>query len=294
MSDQEIDVPDLAEVRRIHRVIEPYHAIVYFAPAGPEVYGRLGLDARSGYFASRSAALGVVAPEVVTALFYNFAPRLVTRALQGVWDITTPPDVLAARLEVADLALRSNLGDDVVTSPEMERAATLAREVATEAQHNLEGRPLFAAHAALAWPAEPHLMLWHAVTLLREFRGDSHIAALVTTGLDGLDAVVIHAASNQIPAEFLRVTRGWPDDAWEDAVALHRQTGWIAPDDGPDGAPVLTAEGAEQRDAIETATDRTSTLPWMAIGPDGIAELSGLMHPWTDTLADAMFTRFRS
>lgn len=292
MSD-DVEVPELATVRRIHRTIEPYHSIVYFAAEGPEVYGRLGLDARSGYFASRSAALGAVPPEVVTALFYNFAPSLVSRALHGVWETTTPAEVLRARMEIADRALRAHLGDGIVTSDAMERAATLARDVATEAQHNLEGRPLFAAHAALEWPDEPHLVLWHAVTLLREFRGDSHIAALLTTGLDGLDAVVIHAASNQIPEAFLRATRGWPDDAWADAVALHRATGWIAPEDGPDGVPVLTPQGAEQRDAIETATDRTSTLPWMVIATSGIVELERLMGPWTDTLADAMFAQFR-
>ncbi len=294
MNDDHVEVPEPETVRRIHRTIEPYHAIVYFASEGAEVYGRLGLDARSGYFASRAAPLGAVPAEVVTATFYNFAPRLVHRAMQGVWDHTTPTAVLEARLEVADRALRSHLGDDVIGSEGIRRAAELARAVATEAQHELEGRPLFAAHAALDWPEAPHLVLWHAVTLLREYRGDAHIAALLTTGLDGLGAVVIHAASHQIPEAFLRATRGWPSDAWVDAVALYRRTGWIAVDDGPDGVPVLTPEGAEQREAIETATDRTSTLPWMVIGTDGIEELASLVRPWADALSEAMFERFRS
>lgn len=292
MADHDEDVPDLDEVRRIHRTLEPCHAMVYFAPQATEIYGRLGLDARSAYFASRSAALGEVPHQVVTATFFNFSPDVVERALTGVWDHTSPDAVLAARLEVADTALRATLGDEALASSDMDRAAHLARQVASQAQELVDGRPLFAAHAALEWPSKPHLVLWHAATLLREFRGDAHIAALLVTGLDGLDAVVIHAASRQIPEAFLRATRGWPDGAWTQCVELHRQTGWLAPDDGPDGSPVLSDDGIEQREAIEVATDRVSILPWLAIGSEGIAELRELVRPWARSLSDSMFAQF--
>ena len=33
------------------------------------------------------------------------------------------------------------------------------------------GRPLYAGHADLAWPDAPHLVMWHALSLLREHRG---------------------------------------------------------------------------------------------------------------------------
>ncbi|MBS1849234.1 MAG: hypothetical protein JST73_13240 [Actinobacteria bacterium] len=298
MSDQEhepeVDVPEPRTVRRIHRVIEPLHAIVYFAPQRDEIYARLGLDAAAGYFASRSAALGPVPSGVVAATFYNFSPRLVEHAMRDAWSTTTPAGVLEARRDVADTALRSFLGDDVVASGDMARAATLAREAATEAMSYPEGRALFAAHAALDWPDDSHLVLWHAVTLLREFRGDAHVATLLTAGLDGLDAIAIAAAAHQIPEGFLRATRGWSDAEWARTVELHRSTGWIAKDDGPDGTPVLTDEGAERREQIEAATDRASTLPWLAIGSDGIAELHTLVRPWARTLADAMFSQFTS
>ncbi|HET8930270.1 MAG TPA: hypothetical protein VFN21_06405 [Acidimicrobiales bacterium] len=292
--DRPVDVPDPAVIRHIHRVTEPYHTIVYFASERGEIYRRLGLGGASGYFASRSAALGAVPAQVVTATFFNFAPDLVTAAMDGVWAQTTPEAVLAARLEVVDVALRAQLGDAIVESDEMARAAALARGAAAEATSYVEGRPLFAAHAALDWPTEPHLVLWHAVTLLREFRGDGHVATLVTTGLDGLDAIVINAASRQIPESFLRATRGWDEDAWTRAIELHRQTGWLAPDDDGTGALELTSDGVEQREAIEAATDRASTLPWLAIGTAGITELDGLMSPWAKTLSDGMFAQFKS
>jgi hypothetical protein len=291
--DIPVDVPDPTLVRRVHRVIEPYHTIVYFTPRRTEIYRALGLGGASGYFASRSAPLGPVPAPVVTATFFNFAPDLVATAMDGVWERTTPTAVLAARLGVVDAALRSQLGDAVVESDEMARAAALARTAAEEATNYVEGRPLFAAHAALDWPTEPHLVLWHATTLLREFRGDGHIATLVTTGLDGLDAIVINAASRQIPESFLRATRGWDDDAWTRAIALHRQTGWLEPDDSGTGSLELTPDGVEQREAIEAATDRASTLPWLAVGTAGITELEGLMRPWTRTLADGMFAQFK-
>lgn len=286
-------VPDPELVRRIHRVIEPYHTTVYFAPERTEIYRELGLGSASGYFASRSAALGTVPVEVVTATFFNFAPELVAAAMDGVWERTTPREVTAARLRVVDTALRAQLGDAVVESDDTARAAALARDAASAATHYIEGRPLFAAHAALEWPTEPHLVLWHALTLLREFRGDGHIATLVTTGLDGLDAIVINAASRQIPEGFLRATRGWDDAAWERAIDLHRQTGWLQPADMTDGRLELTPDGVEQREAIEAATDRASTLPWLAIGAGGITELEGLLRPWTATLGDAMFAQFK-
>lgn len=293
--DIPVDIPEPALVRRIHRVIEPYHTVVYFAPERIDVYHRLGIGAAAGYFASRSAPLGRVPVQVVTATFFNFSPELVAAAMDGVWDATTPEDLLTARLEVADASLRARLGDAIVESDEMARAATLARQAAEEATDYVEGRPLFAAHTALDWPTEPHLVLWHATTLLREFRGDGHIATLVTTGLDGLDAIVINAASRQIPEAFLRATRGWDDAAWTRAIDLHRQTGWLVDADPSNPEPerlALTPDGVEQREAIEAATDRASTLPWLAIGTDAIEELETLMTPWTKTLADAMYAQF--
>ncbi len=291
MTDAPVDVPDLSAVRRIHRILEPFHAGVYFAPERTEFYEPLGLNSASGYFASRSAALGEVPAQVVTATFFNFAPELVTRAMDEVWTTTTVGEVLDARLRVAEAALRTHLDADFLASKDLARAADLARQTAVEATRYLEGRPLFAAHAALDWPTEPHLVLWHAATLLREFRGDGHVATLVTSGLDGLEALVIHAASRQIPETFLRITRGWTNEAWAAAIDLHRQTGWLAPGD-PDEPLALSPDGQAQREAIEAATDRASTLPWLAIGDAGIAELTALLEPWTGAMEDGMFGQF--
>ena len=86
---------------------------------------------------------------------------------------------------------------------------------------------------------------------MREFRGDAHVAALLTAGLDGLDAIVIHAATGNVPAAFLKLTRGWSDEQWDEDVELLRATGWLAPDE-VDGNPVLSEEGTMLREEIES------------------------------------------
>src|SRR5207237_1692783 len=114
--------------------------------------------------------------------------------------------ILEARVEAADAALRRALGEAVGTA-EMARAATLARTAAEAATDHVEGRPLFAGHARLDWPDEPHLVLWHAQTLMREYRGGGHVAALTASGLTGIEALVVHGATRQGSARVLQAHR---------------------------------------------------------------------------------------
>ena len=196
--------------RKTWRTVEPLHGMIYFAPEAARSYTHLGLAPEAGYFASRSAAMGAVGADTVIATFYNFNPALVRAAIPEAWRVSSPAAVLGARVEAADAALRRMLGD-AVGLPEMGRAADLARRAAERAALRYEGRPLFAAHAGLPWPDAPHLVLWHAQTLLREFRGDGHITALVGADLDPVEALVMHLASGEVPGTFLRDSRGWPD-----------------------------------------------------------------------------------
>jgi hypothetical protein len=122
------------------------------------------------------------------------------------------------RFEGVDTALRRLLGEGVIASPEVSEAAELARAASDGCTS--EGRPLYAAHADLNWPAEPHLVLWHAITLLREFRGDGHIAALVAAGISGLGALITHTATGKGFLEpAAKATRGWSDDQWNADLA---------------------------------------------------------------------------
>ncbi|MGA6164067.1 SCO6745 family protein [Amycolatopsis magusensis] len=257
---------ELAEAKEIayrcHRVLEPLHAMIYFAPEAEERFTEVGLrPGRMGYFASRSAPMGAVGPGPVAATFFNFNPELVARFIPRAWTLADPREVLAARFAAADAALRRLLGDELAESEVVAEAAELAREAADGCVP--EGRPLYAAHADLDWPDEPLLVLWHAVSLLREFRGDGHIAALVGAGLNGITALVTHTATGKGFLEpAAKKSRGWSDEQWDAAADYLRTEGILAADG------VLTEQGRQLREGIEDTTNFSAASPWSRFGAD--------------------------
>lgn len=214
---------------------ETLHAVVYFAPEVAEAMVRVGLKGFwMGYFGGRAAPMGPVGPELVTATFYNFHPSMPARAIPDAWSFATPAAVLEARTAAVGAALRRLLGDEV-DGPAVAEAAELAARAAGACSP--QGRPLFAAHLGLPWPEEPHLRLWHAATLLREHRGDGHVAALLTAGLGGLEAHVVLVAAGVVDAEQMRRARGWSEDDWASAERGLVDRGLLEPSGG------LTEEG---------------------------------------------------
>ncbi|MGI8709666.1 MAG: SCO6745 family protein [Acidimicrobiales bacterium] len=273
---------DITAAAKLAGRLEPCHAFIYFAPEAGMNYHELGLSGASGYFVSRSAAMGEVTPEVVIATFFNFKPSLVRDAMADAWTTTTPAAVGAARLDAADKALRRMLGEDI-DDPDLATAAELARKAAETADP--VGRPLFAGHAGLEWPEEPHMVFFHAVTLLREHRGDAHIAALVLHGLDAVEALLTHAASGtlRLPIGLLQATRGWSDEEWAAGEQRLRDRGVLTGDGS------FTTEGKALRDRIEEATTASSLQPLEVLGDDGVAQLSELASPFSRTISEATF-----
>lgn len=267
--------------RKTWRTLEPIHGAIYFAAEAREEYVTAGIDDRmTGYFASRAAPMGAVPAEVVIATFFNFDPDLVRRSMDGAWDRVTTADVLAARLRGADRMIRRHAGAFVET-PAIAEAAELARAAAVAACGRPEGRPLFAGHASLPWPDEPHLVLWHSQSLLREFRGDGHIVALTVEGLDGCEALVTHAAAGDVSPDILRSTRQRSGDDWSAAEERLRERGWL------DADLVFTDLGRERRDWIEARTDELAAGPYDAIGVDGCARLRELCRPVSQAMMAA-------
>jgi len=258
---------------RTARLLEPLHALGYFAPEVEAELVALGLRAgRMSYFASRSAPMGRVGAGTVTATFYVFNPSLVAHFVPACWEVATPEAVTAARYSGITAAYQRLLGEDALGSPEVAEAAELARTASGGC--GAAGRPLYAAHADLAWPAEPHLVLFHALTLLREHRGDGHIAALLNAGLSGLEAQVSHVATGRgftVPAA--QATRGWKPEEWDEAVAALSARGLMTPEGG------LTEQGAALRTSVERATERMAAGPWDALGEDDTARLHALAEP---------------
>ncbi|GAA2315190.1 hypothetical protein GCM10010234_70780 [Streptomyces hawaiiensis] len=256
--------------RRCHNVLNSLHATHYFSPDLGRELGAVGVtDPRAVNFAVRAAALGPVGAGAVTAAFYNYKYELVARYVPTVWETATPGQVLAARTRAVDATLRRLLGEEALASAEMAEAARLALRAAEACSHG--ARPLYSAHADLPVPEEPHLAYWHAATLLREHRGDGHLAALMSAGLDGLEAMVTHTATGKgMTPRWVCATRGWSRDEWDAATDRLRGRGLL------NTSGDLTEEGATLRRDIEDETDRLDRAPYEHLGPQGVARLTEL------------------
>ncbi|MGW0948229.1 SCO6745 family protein [Streptomyces sp. NPDC002623] len=256
--------------RRCNHPLNSLHATHYFAPELGRELGALGIThPQAVNFAARAAALGAVGAGAVTATFYNYQHDLVARHVPAVWSIATPADVLAARARAVDATLRRLLGEEVLASAEMAEAARLALRAVEACGRS--ARPLYSAHADLPVPDEPHLAFWHGATLLREHRGDGHLAVLMSAGLDGLEALVTHTATGRgMTPKWVVTTRGWTLDDWNAATARLRDRGLL------DGAGELTERGVALREDIEQETDRLDRAPYEHLGAEGVARLTAL------------------
>ncbi|MGP3637578.1 SCO6745 family protein [Streptomyces sp. 24-1644] len=256
--------------RRCHNALNPLHSTVYFSPDLGKEMGGLGIDdSDAAYFAARSAAMGAVGAGTVSATFYNFNHELVARHLPAVWSVASPQAVLDARLRAADSTLRRLLGEETIASAELAEAAQLALR-ATEGCTR-HARPLYAAHADLPVPDEPHLAYWHAATLLREHRGDAHLAALIAAGLDPVEAMVSHTATGKgMAPRWILATRGWRRADWNAAAERLRVRGLL------DGEGELTEAGVALRAGLEEATDRMDAAPYEHLGAEGVERLTEL------------------
>jgi hypothetical protein len=261
---------------RAHRAIEPLHSHHYFSPELDEQLAAAGLrPGRMTYFAGRAAPMGAVSPGVVTATFYNFAPALVARHVPRCWTLATPETVVAARFASAGDSLTRLLGDTPLA--DVVELGDLLAEAATVLTP--EARPLYAGHADLEWPTDPVVRLWHAVTLLREHRGDGHLMALQLHGLSGLEALVTHTATGRgFTVEAAQRTRGWSPEEWAAAQDGLVARGLV------DEHGALTEDGVALRGAVEEATDTMSTQPFEHLGAERTARVVELAKDMARTL----------
>jgi hypothetical protein len=261
--------PELA--RRFFHRFEPVHAVTYFAPEARAALDGLGCRGFwMGYFAARSAPLGKVSHEVVTAVVYNFSPERVARALSGAWAVTDPESALRARRESAVAALgRYGIADEAAVRTAAELAGKAAR------YPGIDGRPLFAANRALSWPDDPVSALWHAVTLLREHRGDAHVAVLTAEGVSGRECNVLQVAAGKVPREYMMRARDYDDGSWRAHEYALAERGLL------DDHGALTAAGAELKNHVEHMTDRLALVALDGLDDGEVETLFRALTPLT-------------
>lgn len=267
---QEVCTPS-STARRMFELVEPIGAIPYSADEPNEAMFALGFtNYWDTYFAGRAAPLGLVPAEVVDALFYNFAPGEVARHIPKVWRTTTPEAAIAARHAGCAKALRRILGDRVYSS-DFARAAELLLKAATSAP--LEGRPMYAALRTLPIPDDVVARLFHAAALLREHRGDGHVAALMTEGVGGLEAHVLLALDMGMPAERFGRLHHLPRPQIAAVIDGMRDRGLIGDDGG------LSDLGRAVKQRVEALTDDLAAKPYESLAPDELDELMTALEP---------------
>src|SRR5688572_28021063 len=265
--------------RRMFELVEPIGLIPYSADEPNEAMFALGFtNYWDTYFAGRAAPLGLATAEVVDALFYNFAPGEVAQHIPKVWRTTTPEAAIAARQTGCVKALRRILGAHV-DGPDFARAAELLTKAATSAP--FEGRPMYAALRALPIPNEVVARLFHAASLLREHRGDGHIAALMVEGVARLEAHVLFALDTGIPAEKFGRIHHLPAAQVTAVIDGMRDRGLI----GDDGW--LSEEGRAVKQRVEALTDDLAAKPYEVLEPHELDELMAALEPLATLLLAA-------
>ncbi len=247
-------MPEGPDPRILWQRFEPIHALTYFAPECRDALRSVGLRGFwMGYFAARAAPLGEVDAGVVTAVFFNFNGTMVRRSIPDAWGFAGAPAILRTRRTAAASALRRvfpSVGERAVA------LVPLLRRVVENADGS--GRVLFSANRQLGTPTDPVEALWQCCTALREHRGDGHVVALTAAGLDGCEALVLFAVSENLPSAIFRENRGWSDGEWQDACRRLAHRGLL--DDG-----VLSAEGRELHRSIEELTDELAAPAFSAL-----------------------------
>ena len=263
--------PPRRDARRLWQLLEPIHAVTYFSPEPLAELKEAGYRGFwMGYFAGRAAPLGSVGAEVVHAVFYNFAPEHVARALPDAWSFAPPARALAARQDGSTAALRRHLGD-LAASSAVATAADLAGKAAYSAPP--EGRALFAANRALPQPVDPLARLWQMATLLREHRGDGHVAALVAAGVGGRESHVLHALASGTSPDVYETARNMRAEEWATHLAALRARGLV------DGAGSLSQPGRDLREHVERVTDDLAATAYDALSEDELATLTDALLP---------------
>lgn len=273
-----------------YQTFEPYHLVAYFGPHVEAAAAELGIGWLGSYTGMRAAPLGPVPASVVAATFFGFKPAAITKAWGLALQDHTPAQLDATRLACVDAGLRDALGD-LLESPDL--ASQVERMVAVIGRADLGGRALAAAYAAQPWPEAPHLALWHAATLWREWRGDGHNAALMARGLQPLEALVLYDA--WLPDEpvsatkgraFLQPSRKWTDEEWMGTAASLAQDGLVTVEGEAARATVrVTVAGAALRSDIEDATDDASASVW--VGVEEADDLIAAFRPFSKAVISA-------
>ncbi len=277
-----------ALARAAYTTLEPFHVTAYFNPELGSAYEDTGLDGHAWYVGARAAPMGPCAPSVVAAAFYNFNPVLIEQAWPAA--VAVGLDAVSdRRWALLDSVLGAALGS-LASEPDLATIAERLRSIGDAA--SFAGRPLAAAWHSTERPDVPHLALWHSITVLREWRGDGHLAALIDAELDPAEAAVFHEAVRPTPQpgrralgkRITQLTRQWSETEWDSAAERLAVRGLLT--NSAEGE-TLTEAGTALDRHIEERTDAMASAVWKTV-PDA-EQLITSARPYVKAVIDAGF-----
>ncbi|GHP19810.1 hypothetical protein J2W54_003587 [Rhodococcus fascians] len=277
-----------ALARAAYTTLEPFHVTAYFNPELGSAYEDTGLDGHAWYVGARAAPMGPCAPSVVAAAFYNFNPVLIEQAWPAA--VAVGLDAVSdRRWALLDSVLGAALGS-LASEPDLATIAERLRSIGDAA--SFAGRPLAAAWHSTERPDVPHLALWHSITVLREWRGDGHLAALIDAELDPAEAAVFHEAVRPTPQpgrralgkRITQLTRQWSETEWDSAAERLAVRGLLTT--SAEGE-TLTEAGTALDRHIEDRTDAMASAVWKTV-PDA-EQLITSARPYVKAVIDAGF-----
>lgn len=268
-------------IRTVSARLNSFHSAMYFSEIVGAVYAEHGLQPGvEGNMAARSAPLGRVNPGVVSAAYYNYSPNFVAGLLPRLWDIASPEEMVQARFDAVAAFMAEVFGSREDIALLTEAATQLASAVEPVlAAMDFSGRTLAAATADVIGAHSATTAfekLWDVATVAREFRGDGHVAALVTAGLPGIDALMLDVATGaSFKPRAAQKTRGYTDEEWKTGQNRLADSGLITVEQDERGfdRPIITAAGRDLKEQVEQLTDGTVATAWSVLDDDQIEAL---------------------
>ena len=271
-------------IRTVSARLNSFHSAMYFSETVGREYAKHGLEPGvEGNLAARSAPLGRVNAGVVSAAYYNYSHSFVASLIPKLWETVSPEDMVQVRFDAVSAFMAEIFGDreDIALLTEAATELATAMQPVLTAM-DFSGRPLALATAdALAGhqPTTAFEQLWDVATIAREYRGDGHVASLVTVGVPGIDALTLDVATGaSFRPRAAQKTRGYTDEEWKSAQTRLGEAGLITvgADERGFDLPAITDAGRGLKEQVEQLTDGTVAAAWSTLSDE---EIEALLSP---------------
>jgi hypothetical protein len=264
--------PTTHPARRLRDAFEPVAMHAVWSRQTNEALAALGLNFLTGYVWGRGSALGEPAAAVVVSSFAVFEPGLITTLYEEARGKVGRTELVETRDEATGASLRQVLGDTDVSGV----VSTLRRGIDAA---DGTGRPMFSGLASQPWPEDPVGQLWRACDIIREHRGDTHIAASVAAGLDPVAMNILTELYVGLPLYAYSASRAWPQETLDATADQLRGSGLLEGDR-------LSKEGRRLREDIEVRTDAGQRSVVNAIGSD-LDDTVAKLEAWSAACVEA-------